>query len=277
MSADTFNSQLFSVCNHCQGCLEYESDKKQNGNWYKLCSHCRSSARDYQRCRREKRATDEPDLSNRPQKVRVIQPRPTPVPADNAMGNDQPSKRPRGRPRKYTEEALAPEVQSRPRGQPRKYTEEVAGPEVQSRPRGQPRKYTEEALAGPEVQPRPCGQRQKVIPEQETHGAAGMQPTTLDQAELERTRKDLVDARVQFEDDRWLQKQRDSDLRAWCKPVTRDVQLDAVQSFYKAMHDETTLEIEYCVVCGLQKASKDLEEYMWEEFHLRPGRASFTS
>jgi hypothetical protein len=37
----------------------------------------------------EKRATtttDEPDLSNRPQKVRVIQPRPTPVPADTAIG-----------------------------------------------------------------------------------------------------------------------------------------------------------------------------------------------
>ena len=46
-----------------------------------------------------------------------------------------------------------------------------------------------------------------------------------------------------------------------------DILLDAVQSFYEAMHDETTLEIEYCVVCGLQKASKDLEEYMWEEFH----------
>ena len=99
MPADTFNSQPFSpprngtedqpilVCNRCQGRLEYESDKKQNGNWYKLCSHCRSSARDYQRCRREKRATDEPDLSNRPRKVRVIQPRPTPVLADNAMGN----------------------------------------------------------------------------------------------------------------------------------------------------------------------------------------------
>jgi hypothetical protein len=99
MSADTFNSQPFSpprngpedqaisVCNRCQGRLEYESDKKQNGNWYKLCSHCRSSTRDYQRCRREKRATDEPDLSNRPRKVRVIQPRPTPVPADHAMGN----------------------------------------------------------------------------------------------------------------------------------------------------------------------------------------------
>ena len=99
MSADTFHSQPFSpprngpedqpisVCNRCQGRLEYESDKKQNGNWYKLCSHCRSSARDYQRCRREKRATDEPDLSNRPRQVRVIQPRPTPVLADNAMGN----------------------------------------------------------------------------------------------------------------------------------------------------------------------------------------------
>ncbi|KAN0083854.1 hypothetical protein V8E54_002942 [Elaphomyces granulatus] len=96
MSADTLNSQppqngpedrAISVC---QGRLEYESDKEQN--WYKLCSHCRSSARDYQRIRREKRATttDEPDLSNRPRKVRVIQPRPTPVPADTAMGNVQP-------------------------------------------------------------------------------------------------------------------------------------------------------------------------------------------
>jgi hypothetical protein len=40
---------------------------------------------------------------------------------------------------------------------------------------------------------------------------------------------------VQFEDDRWHQKLRDSDLQAWCKPVTRDVQLETVQSFYKAM------------------------------------------
>ena len=84
MSADTFNSQPFSpprngpedqaisVCNRCQGRLEYESDKKQNGTWYKLCSHCRSSARDYQRCRREKRATNEPDFSNQPRKVRAI-------------------------------------------------------------------------------------------------------------------------------------------------------------------------------------------------------------
>jgi hypothetical protein len=49
---------------------------------------------------------------------------------------------------------------------------------------------------------------------------------------LEKTRKDLVDARVQFEDDRWLQKLRDSDLK-----------LETVQSFYKAMYDETTMEI----------------------------------
>src|SRR6267378_6808848 len=33
------------------------------------------------------------------------------------------------------------------------------------------------------------------------------------------------------------------------------------------MPAETTLEIEHCVVCGLQKASKDLGEYMWEEFY----------
>ena len=145
------------------------------------------------------------------------------------------------------------------------YTEDaLAGPEMQRQP---PRKYTEQSLAGPEVQPRPRGQPRKVIPEQETLCEADMQPATFDQAGLERTRKDLVDARVQFEDDRWLQKQKDSDSRAWCKPVTRDLQLETVQSFYRAMFDETTLEIRYCVVCGLQKASKDLEDYMWEDFY----------
>ncbi|KAN0075079.1 hypothetical protein V8E54_007690 [Elaphomyces granulatus] len=82
---------------------------------------------------------------------------------------------------------------------------------VQTRPedqpsRGRPRKYTEEALASPEVQPRPRGQPRKVIPEQETLDAAEKHPTTFEQAELEKTRKDLVDARVQFEDNRWLQK-----------------------------------------------------------------------
>ena len=56
-------------------------------------------------------------------------------------------------------------------------------------------------------------------------------------------------------------------LRAWCKPVTRDVQLDTVQSFYKAMFDETTLETQYCIVCGLQKTPIDLEDYMWKEFY----------
>jgi hypothetical protein len=40
----------------------------------------------------------------------------------------------------------------------------------------------------------------------ETLGAAEKHPTTFEQAELEKTRKDLVDARVQFEDYRWLQK-----------------------------------------------------------------------
>jgi hypothetical protein len=32
------------------------------------------------------------------------------------------------------------------------------------------------------------------------------------------------------------------------------------------MYDETTMEIRYCVVCGLQKASIDLGDYIWEDF-----------
>jgi hypothetical protein len=60
MSADILNSQPFSP--------------PQNGPEDRAISVCN----------REKRATttDEPDLSNRPRKVRV-----TPVPADTAIGN----------------------------------------------------------------------------------------------------------------------------------------------------------------------------------------------
>ena len=131
--------------------------------------------------------------------------------------------------------------------------------------RPQPRKYTEEALAAPEVQPRPRGQPQKVIPEQETLGETEMQPT----------RKDLVDARAHFEDDRWLQKQKDSDSLSLVQacdegPSTRDRPV-----FYKAMFDETTLEIRYCVVCGLQSLPRlYVGRLLWP---VRTGRASFAS
>jgi AT hook motif len=198
----------------------------------------------------------------------------------------QQQSRPRGRPRKYTEEnTLAP---ARPPGRPRKSTEEnaltgpaparpggraptcgddtilLAGPEVQSRSRGRPRK-TPRALSQDETSELQRGKRRKTS----TAITGEVIQTSLeenDMAALEKTRKDLVDARVQFEDERWLQKLRDSDLRAWCKPVTRDLQLDTIQSFYQAMHDTTTLEIHSCVVCGLQKAAKDLQEYIWEDF-----------
>ena len=78
-------------------------------------------------------------------------------------------------------------------------------------------------------------------------------------------------ARVQFEHDRWFQKLRE---------VVRDLQLETVQSFYKAMYDETTMEIRYCVVCALQKASIDLGNYIREDFlppYLLTGTTSFTS
>ena len=88
-------------------------------------------------------------ISVQPQ-YRPIQPHLIPVTVTSSASNsfqtrpeDQPPKRPRGRPRKYTEEALA-------------------GPEVQ--PRGRPRLYTEEV----------CGQPQKLIPEQETLGETEM-------------------------------------------------------------------------------------------------------
>ena len=185
------------------------------------------------------------------------------------------------------EKIARPEEQPRPRGRPQKLFPEQ---EIQPQQRGQPQKtpcstniatpalstddtLEQVTLLGTESQQRKRARPCENSPEsQQRKRARNSFQTTFEQADdeaglVEQSRKDLVDARVQFEDDRWLQKQRDSDSRAWCKPVARELQLDTVQSFYKAMHDETTLEIEYCVVCGLQKASKDLEEYIWEEFH----------
>jgi hypothetical protein len=91
-------------------------------------------------------------------------------------------------------------------------------------------------LAGPEMERRRRGRPPKIIPEPTIaspfqQGLTGLERVDDEAGLLEKTRKDLVNARVRFEDDRWLQKLRDSDLRAWCKPV-RDLQLETVQSFY---------------------------------------------
>ena len=142
----------------------------------------------------------------------------------------------------------------------------LAGPEMQPQRRGRPRKAIS-APASSSVQHDEAELRQRGRPRKAISAPASSSPVQRDEAELlESSRQDLVDTRVQFEDDRWLQNLRDSDSRAWCKPVTRDLQLETVQSFYKAMYDETTMEIRYCVVCGLQKASIDLGNYIWEDF-----------
>ncbi|KAN0067948.1 hypothetical protein V8E54_013876 [Elaphomyces granulatus] len=201
--------------------------------------------------------------------------------------------RPRGRPRKYPEEET-PEVQPRPRGRPRRTpstptpsADETPGqPELEQRKRR--KTLMERETTSGLRQQEATGERQEhcmsesEIPINQTqlNDDPDSTPTPFRQglplAPVQQLSNKpakprwskVADARVQFEDDRWLRKQRDSDFRAWCKPVARELQLDTVQSFYKAMHDETTLETKYSVVCGLQKASKDLEErYMWEEFH----------
>ena len=212
------------------------------------------------------------------------------IPGQETLAGPDKQSRPRGRPRKLFlgQGTLAElEIQPRPRGRPRKL---FLGEETQPRQRGRPRKTpcstniatpassTEETLEqvtllGSESQQRKRARPCENSPEsQQRKRVQSSFQTTFEHANdeaglLEQSRKDLVDARVQFEDDRWLQKLRDSDLRAWCKPVTRDVQLETVQSFYKAMYDETTLAIRHCVVCGSQRAPVDLRDYIWKDFH----------
>ena len=66
-----------------------------------------------------------------------------------------------------------------------------------------------------------------------------------------------------MENERWHNKKMDSEARTWCEPVTRETQLDSITSFYKAMHDDSTMELEHCVLCGLQKAAVQLRPYSW--------------
>jgi hypothetical protein len=92
--SNELENQAIRVCNRCRKRLKYESDKRNNGYWYKSCSHCRSSARDYQRGRKEmlqqasRHNLDEPDPPNRPRKLQFIQPRSIPVTTNNATLNN---------------------------------------------------------------------------------------------------------------------------------------------------------------------------------------------
>ena len=74
-------------------------------------------------------------------------------------------------------------------------------------------------------------------------------------------REASVKGKIEVEHDRWLRKKIDSEARTWCEPVTRETQLDAIVSFYKATHDDTTMELERCVLCGLQKAAIQLRHH----------------
>jgi hypothetical protein len=136
-------------------------------------------------------------------------------------------------------------MERRRRGQPRKTIPEptIASPFLQlskmpdfTVPPSAEETLGQGTLAGPEMERRQRGRPPKTIPEPTIaspfqQGLTGLERVDDEAGLLEKTRKDLVNARVRFEDDRWLQKLRDSDLRAWCKPV-RDLQLETVQSFY---------------------------------------------
>jgi hypothetical protein len=88
-----------------------------------------------------------------------------------------------------------------------------------------------------------------------------------DHESLERQRNALVEERVGFEDDGWEHKKKDSEAEAWCEPVTRGTQLAAIQSFYHAMHDDETMDLEHCVMCGLQKAAVNIRQLSWSTFY----------
>src|SRR6266516_2712798 len=152
-------------------------------------------------------------------------------------------KRARGRPRLERPESLAPK---RGRGRPRRERPESLAPK---RGLGRPRLERSESIAPYHLRPR------------------GDAIQYVEDESLERERKALVDRRIEFEDDGWQEKEKDSEAKTWCEPVTRKTQVESIQSFYHAMHDDDTMELEHCVLCGLQKAAVNIRQLSWSTFY----------
>lgn len=55
-----------------------------------------------------------------------------------------------------------------------------------------------------------------------------------------------------------------SDQSQWCDQVPRDLKLETVQSYLKAMYDETTLPTESCAICLIQTPPKNIRNCQWQ-------------
>lgn len=60
------------------------------------------------------------------------------------------------------------------------------------------------------------------------------------------------------------QEKNSSVQRQWCNEVPRGLKLETVQSYLRAMHDESTLPTESCAICLIQNAPTDIRRCQWQ-------------
>ncbi len=76
--------------------------------------------------------------------------------------------------------------------------------------------------------------------------------------------KEMLDRLVQAAERSFQEKQAVSIRRDWCNPVPAQLKVDTVQTFLKAFHDESAMEIATCSVCYMKKKPRDLDHVDWK-------------
>jgi hypothetical protein len=82
--------------------------------------------------------------------------------------------------------------------------------------------------------------------------------TDLESVDITAQQREAVDQLFEATERSFREKQAASVRRDWCNPIPGERQVETVQSFLKAFHDESTMEITTCSVCYIKKAKRSL-------------------
>jgi hypothetical protein len=88
--------------------------------------------------------------------------------------------------------------------------------------------------------------------------------TDLESVDITAQQREAVDQLFEATERSFREKQAASVRRDWCNPIPGERKVETLQSFLKAFHDESTMEITTCSVCYIKKKPGDLSDVDWK-------------
>lgn len=77
--------------------------------------------------------------------------------------------------------------------------------------------------------------------------------------------REALDRLVEAVEQLFREKKAASARRDWCEPIPAESKVETVQSFLKAFHDESTMELATYSVCYMKKKPRDLDSVDWRK------------